>query len=149
MLINDDTIQDLIDEAKKASEEAYCPYSKFPVGAALLTGKGETFVGCNVENASYGLAICAERNAIFNAVLKGEKTPGYYEGPEKGKDPIRIKYIVIYTPQGKPTPPCGACRQVIYEFGPEAIVILVGRNGPEKGRGINELLPFAFDHSNL
>src|SRR5579864_6622228 len=103
-MVSDDDIQQLLRAARSASRQAYCPYSRFAVGAALLSADGRVFAGCNVENASYGLTICAERNAIFQAVAAGER---------------RIQAIAIYTPTPTPSAPCGACRQVLYEFGPE------------------------------
>src|ERR1700676_4636884 len=93
----------LIAAARQAAGQAYCPYSRFRVGAAVLTGRGEIFSGCNVENASNGLTICAERNAIFQAVAKAA-------------GPLVIRAIVVFTPTLEPTAPCGACRQVINEF---------------------------------
>ena len=90
-------------KAKEAASRAYAPYSAFKVGSALLTKSGNIYTGCNVENASYGLTVCAERNAIANAINA------------EGK--IEIEKIVVYTPTPSPTPPCGACRQVIHEFG--------------------------------
>src|SRR5471030_2539074 len=84
--------------ARRAAGAAYAPYSKFRVGAAVLTGSGKIFTGCNVENASYGLCNCAERTAIFSAVTAGER---------------KIKAVAIYTPTATPITPCGACRQVI------------------------------------
>ena len=91
--------------ARLAAANAYAPYSKFRVGAAILTASGKIHAGCNVENASYGLTNCAERTAIFGAVAAG--------GPK-----LKLACVVVYTPTSKPTAPCGACRQVIYEFGP-------------------------------
>jgi cytidine deaminase len=116
-------------EAKAASERAYCPYSGFRVGCAVLTGGGEIASGCNVENASYGLTSCAERNAIFRAVGDGAAS---------------IVALVVYTPTAVPATPCGACRQVIAEFGPAARVrsICDGPDAPEYA--IGELLPAAF-----
>jgi cytidine deaminase len=120
--------------AKGASEQAYCPYSHFRVGAAVLTQTGEIVSGCNVENASYGLTICAERNAIFQMVARGQQT---------------LRAIVIYTPTKTPSAPCGACRQVINEFGPEAEVISFC-DGPDALRKtLSELLPDAFGPQNL
>ena len=128
------TLAALIAAAKAASARAYCPYSKFPVGAAVLTGSGETFSGCNVENASYGLTICAERNAIFQAVARGETS---------------IAAVVVYTPTAIPSAPCGACRQVINEFGPDVEIICVC-DGPEVLRTtLGHLLPDAFGPRNL
>jgi cytidine deaminase len=133
-MIADDQLERLIDAARQASRSAYCPYSHFPVGAALLGGTGAVFGGCNVENASYGLTVCAERNALFHAVAMGE---------------TRVQAIVIYTPTGLPTAPCGACRQVLNEFGPDALVISVC-DGPETLRStVRELLPAAFGRQNL
>src|SRR5205807_8107455 len=116
--------------AIKASQFAYCPYSGFRVGAALETDGGEIFSGCNVENASFGLVICAERNAVFQAVAK------------KGKFTLRA--VLIYTHTQKPSPPCGSCRQVLNEFGPEAEVICIC-DGPEIIRkNLMELFPDPF-----
>lgn len=134
MAIPEAILGKLIDTAKSASEHAYCPYSRFRVGAAVLTSDGDIFSGCNVENASYGLTICAERNAIFHTVARGK---------------TRLEAIVIYTPTPKPSAPCGACRQVINEFGPEAEVISVC-DGPEVLRKrLSELMPDAFGPHNL
>jgi cytidine deaminase len=126
--------QRMVDLARQASSRAYCPYSKFRVGAAVLTGKGEVVPGCNIENASYGLTLCAERVAIFQAVAGGEHT---------------VKAVLVYTPTQVPTAPCGACRQVINEFGPDAEVICVC-DGPDILRFTGrELLPAAFGPQNL
>jgi len=111
-------------------QQAYAAYSHFKVGAALLTAKGELFAGCNVENASYGLSNCAERTAIFSAVA--QSGPG-----------LVIKAIAVVNDQGVPCSPCGACSQVIYEFGPEAVVIFQSANG-WKESPITELLPEGF-----
>lgn len=120
----------LIRAAKRAMKNAYAPFSHFRVGAALLTSKGETFVGCNVENSSYGMTNCAERTAIFSAVAKS--------GPK-----LNIKAIAVVNDQDIPCSPCGACRQVIYEFGPEAIVFFKSSEG-WKQSPITELLPEGF-----
>lgn len=120
--------------AREAATRAYCPYSRFQVGAAVLSDDGLISSGCNVENASYGLTLCAERNAIFQAVGRGQRV---------------IRAVVVYTPTSKPTAPCGACRQVINEFGPEAIVICVC-DGPEViEAALPDLLPGAFGPGNL
>jgi len=124
------TRERLLRSARKAMKNAYAPYSHFRVGAALLTSKGEVFAGCNVENSSYGLTNCAERTAVFSAVAK--------TGPE-----LEIVAVAIVNDQGVPCPPCGACRQVIYEFGPRAVIFYQGEKGP-KHNLIAELLPEGF-----
>ena len=125
----------LLDAARAAAARAYCPYSKFPVGAAALSGADAVFAGCNVENASYGLTICAERNAVFQMVASS-------------KPPI-VRAVLIYTPTTAPTAPCGACRQVLNEFGPTCEVILVC-DGPDAIRTtLDRLLPSAFGPRNL
>jgi cytidine deaminase len=128
--LSDEKREQLLQSARAAMQHAYAPYSHFKVGAALITTKGEIFAGCNVENASYGLSNCAERTAIFSAVAKS--------GPG-----LVIKAIAVVNDQGVPCSPCGACRQVIYEFGPEAIVIFQSANG-WKESPITELLPEGF-----
>lgn len=127
-------IEALADAARRVSTQAYAPYSRFPVGAAVLTEGGDIFAGCNVENASYGLTICAERNAIFQAAAQGKRV---------------VRAVAIYTPTEVPTAPCGACRQVLNEFGPEAMVLCLC-DGPETIRAtLAELLPKAFGPKNL
>ena len=120
----------LIEAAYAAAKNAYAPYSKFRVGAALLTSKGEIFVGCNVENASYGMTNCAERTAIFSALSQ--------VGPK-----LEINAIAIVNDKNAPCAPCGACRQVIYEFGPKATVFFKGSKG-WKVLPIAKLLPEGF-----
>ena len=120
----------LLKAARKAMKNAHAPYSKFHVGAAFLTTKGEIFSGCNVENASYGLSNCAERTAIFSAVAE--------LGPK-----IEIRAIAVVNNHGVPCSPCGACRQVIYEFGPEATILFQGKKAWKKSH-ITELLPEGF-----
>jgi cytidine deaminase len=127
---------ELVTAARAAAERAYCPYSHFKVGAAVLTGSGEVFSGCNVENASYGLTICAERNAIFQAVAHG-------------RGPLSIRAVVVFTPTAAPTAPCGACRQVINEFGPEARVISLCDGPVALESSLDILLPQAFGPANL
>jgi cytidine deaminase len=124
------TREGLLQSARKAMKNAYAPYSKFRVGAAILTASGETFVGCNVENASYGMTNCAERTAIFAAVAQ--------LGPK-----IEIRAVAVTNDHGVPCAPCGACRQVIYEFGPDATVFFQGRNGAKQAH-ITDLLPEGF-----
>jgi cytidine deaminase len=120
--------------ARSAAARAYAPYSRFPVGAAVLGGSGKIYAGCNVENASYGLCNCGERTAIFSAVAAGERS---------------IRAVAVYTPTRLPTAPCGACRQVIHEFGPDALIISVC---DAKGRietKLSALLPGAFGPGDL
>ena len=131
---NDAVVQKMRVIAKAAVENAYCPYSKFPVGAAVLTDDGEVFSGCNVENASLGLTICAERNAVFQAVARGYR---------------KIVAVVIVTPASIPTTPCGACRQVINEFGNKIEVFSFDKDGNILHFRIDELLPQAFAPDTL
>ncbi len=120
----------LLQSARKAMKNAYAPFSKFKVGAAIFTAKGDIFLGCNVENSSYGMTNCAERTAIFSAVA------------EKGPD-LEILAVAVTNAQGVPCSPCGACRQVIYEFGPAAVVFYQGKDGWTENL-ITELLPEGF-----
>jgi cytidine deaminase len=120
----------LIRQAKAVMKKAYAPYSHFRVGAAFVTDKGKVFAGCNVENASYGMTNCAERTAIFSAVAA--LGPGF-----------EIKAIAVVNDHGVPCSPCGACRQVIYEFGPDAVVFFQGKKGDTEAH-ITELLPEGF-----
>ena len=122
--------QKMLFSARNAFKNAHAPYSNFKVGATILTERGTLYHGCNVENASYGLTICAERNAIFAAVAA--------EGTS-----MRIKAVAVATERDGPCAPCGACRQVIYEFGPDAIVLFRGQTGTEQ-MAITKLLPEGF-----
>lgn len=127
------TDQELIGEAMLAREKTYSPYSSFPVGAALLSESGNVYRGTNVENASYGLTICAERVAIGSAVTAGEK---------------RFEAIAVVVKGGGS--PCGACRQVLYEFAPGLRVLMADENGAlvEEAR-LEDLLPGAFGPKSL
>jgi len=116
----------LLKMAKAAQKHAYAPYSKFQVGAAILFTDGRIFTGCNVENASYGLTICAERNAIFQAVAANAKKP-------------KIVAVAVSTNPAVACSPCGACRQVIWEFGQDAKVFYKGEKGVVE-RSMKELL---------
>jgi cytidine deaminase len=120
--------------ARRAAKTSYSPYSKFAVGAAVLAGSGKIYTGCNVENASYGLCNCAERTAIFSAAAAGER---------------KIKCVVVYTPTTSATPPCGACRQVINEFGPQARVVSICDSDDRIETTLDALLPAAFGPGNL
>jgi cytidine deaminase len=120
--------------ARAAARQAYAPYSKFRVGAAVLAGSGRIYTGANVENASYGLSNCAERTAIFAAVAAGER---------------RLVAVAVHTPTGKPTPPCGACRQVINEFGPRAAIVCTCASRARLATTLDQLLPAAFGPGHL
>jgi len=127
-----DSFETLTSLAKDASFKAYAPYSQFQVGAALETGNGELFTGCNVENASYGLAICAERNAITTAVTNGI-SPG------------DVKRLVIFIDKEELFSPCGACRQFMSEFMPaDAEIRAVNKLGEAKNWTMSQLLPDGF-----
>ena len=123
----------LIAAAREAQQRAYCPYSNYRVGAALEAEDGQIFLGCNVENASYGLTNCAERTAVFAAVSAGVR---------------KFRRIVVATDSEPPGPPCGACRQVLAEFGAELEVLSVGPKQTKRWR-IGELLPDAFSKEIL
>jgi cytidine deaminase len=119
----------LADAARRASAHAHCPYSRFRVGAAVLSGDGVISAGCNVENASYGLTVCAERNAVSRAVADGGRS---------------IEAIVVYTPTPEPVTPCGACRQVIAEFGIGARIRCICDGPAILEFSLTDLLPSAF-----
>ena len=121
--------------AQQAAAQAYAPYSKFPVGVAVLAQSGKIYTGCNVENASYGGTVCAERNAIAAAVVAGERT---------------FSAVMVYTPQDKLTPPCGICRQVIAEFfTPDAPIASCNHLQQQQLWTLGELLPAAFTPTYL
>jgi cytidine deaminase len=128
------TLRRLEKAAKLAAKNSYSPYSKFRVGTAILAGSGKIYTGCNVENASYGLCNCAERTAIFTAAAAGER---------------KIRAVAVYTPTATPTAPCGACRQVINEFGPHAIVVSVCDSAKRIDTTLPALLGEAFGPKNL
>ena len=133
MALDDTTRQQLIAAALQARQRAYAPYSKYRVGAALLADDGTIFTGCNVENASYGVTICAERTAVVKGVSEGRQ---------------RFSAIVIATANGGS--PCGICRQTLFEFGPEMTVILIDETGAVGHEGpLNALLPLGFGPEHL
>ncbi|HEY5078296.1 MAG TPA: cytidine deaminase [Opitutaceae bacterium] len=132
--ISDAALRRLEKSARAAAGRAYSPYSHFPVGAAVAGGSGKIFSGCNVENASFGLCNCAERTAIFSAIAAGERS---------------IKAVAVYTPTPLPTAPCGACRQVINEFGPDALVISICDSKSRIDTRLGALLPAAFGPGDL
>lgn len=124
----------LRDAAREMSRRAYCPYSRFAVGAAVMTTSGQIFAACNLENASSSLTVCAERNAVAAAVAAGRR---------------ELVALAIYTPTPQPTAPCGACRQVLHEFGP-GMEIRCYCDGPEVlAERLTSLLPRPFDRSDL
>jgi cytidine deaminase len=124
----------LLEAARAASARAYAPYSGYRVGAALLTASGEIIVGCNVENGSYGLSICAERNAVFAARARNLLDP----------EQAPLAAVAVHAPRGSRPWPCGACRQVLLEFAtPETPVLVNGADGTVERR-LGELLPDAF-----
>jgi cytidine deaminase len=132
-----ETAHDLLRRAREARTHAYAPYSNFRVGAALLTEDGQIFTGCNVENASYGLTNCAERVAVQKAVSVGVR---------------RYRAVAVVGPEDHlPCAPCGACRQVLNEFGRDLVVVTPDEEGPHGYRAstMRELLPGAFDESRL
>lgn len=124
----------LLQVAREILRQAYAPYSGFKVGAAILTQEGKIFTGCNVENASYGLTICAERSAIFTAVANAQ-----------GKK-LALRAVAVVNEKEVPCSPCGACRQVISEFGTDTIVLFKSEQGYEE-LTISDLLPSGFRFS--
>ena len=126
-------MDELIEAAKAVLNNAYAPYSKFKVAAAVKTRSGKVYTGVNVENASYGLTVCAERVAVFKAVSEGDRD---------------IEVVAVYVDADEPVAPCGACRQVIAEFNPNALVVMAGRNKVKTAR-LSELLPMAFTGERL
>ncbi len=122
--------EELIEAAKAVRENSYAPFSNFRVGAALETDDGEVITGCNVESASYGLTVCAERVAIWKAISQGKR---------------KIKHIAVVADTEELTPPCGVCRQIIWEFGGDIPVILANLKGKTEIVQMKDLLPRAFD----
>jgi cytidine deaminase len=127
-------LDSLIDAALRAREHAHAPYSKFKVGAALLDDGGQIFTGCNVENATYGLTVCAERVAVFKAISEGAR---------------KFRRIAIAADTAILTPPCGACRQILWEFCGDIEVILTNLQGKTESLPLKDLLPRPFDASFL
>ena len=131
-MLKEEIAQDLVNRAIAARRLAHVPYSNFPVGAALLTKSGKIFTGCNIENASYGLTVCAERVAIWKAVSEGETEFGA---------------LAVATNIGGS--PCGACRQVMAEFAPDMPVLIADLSGQATATSVAELLPLAFTPQHL
>ena len=124
----------LIDAATAVRANAFAPFSKFHVGAAVEAENGTIVTGCNVESASYGLTMCAERVAVFSGVARGFRC---------------FKRVAVVTDTATPTPPCGACRQVLWEFAPDAEVMLANLTGTVVRYTVRELIPHAFDAKQL
>ena len=122
--------KELVEAATRVRENAYAPFSEFKVGAALETDEGEIIVGSNVESASYGLTVCAERVAVWKAISEGHR---------------RFRRIAIVADTDAPTPPCGACRQILWEFGGDLEVILGNLERETVRHRLRELLPLPFD----
>lgn len=134
MPVTDAMLEKLRIAARAACERAYAPYSKFHVGAAVLAESGEIFAGCNVENASYGLTICAERNAVFQAVAAGQR---------------RLLACAVFVGGAQVAMPCGACRQVLREFGAGMDVLCFNDVGEPVWRSLEDLLPESFGPESL
>ncbi len=124
----------LVKHAQAARKRSHSPYSRFRVGAALLTRKGKIFTGCNIEVSSFGLTICAERTAIFKAISEGEK---------------RFAAIAIATDEDSFTTPCGACRQVLMDLAGNIDFVMSKKNGEVRVMKMSELIPFPFGPKNL
>ena len=124
----------LVRAARAARRRAHAPYSRFRVGAAVLTGSGKIITGCNVENATYGLTVCAERVAVFKAISEGHR---------------RFARIAVVADTDAPTPPCGACRQILWEFGGDLEVILASLTEIKATLRMKDLLPLPFDRRLL
>jgi len=126
-------MKELIKKAMEAREKSYSPYSHFKVGAALKTTSGKVYTGTNVENASYGLTVCAERVAVYKAMSEGER---------------EFEALAVFTEADELTPPCGACRQVLWEFSKNLIIVLANSR-EEKILKLSDLLPLPFQKENL
>jgi cytidine deaminase len=131
-MLKEEVAQTLVRQAIEARQRAYVPYSSFPVGASLLTRSGKIFTGCNVENASYGLTVCAERVAIWKAISEGE---------------TEFEALAVATNIGGS--PCGACRQVMAEFAPDMPVLITDLSGQATESTVADLLPLAFTPQHL
>lgn len=129
-----DAPRDLVDAATAVRDNAVAPFSGFKVGSALRTDKGTVFAGCNVENATLGLTVCAERVALWKALSEGENA---------------FTEIAVVTAAERPTPPCGACRQLLWEFCGDIPVFMVSTKGRSATLRLSELVPYAFDKRDL
>ncbi|HEV2492733.1 MAG TPA: cytidine deaminase [Terriglobia bacterium] len=126
--------EELVKLAAAARENAYAPYSNFKVGAALATPNGKVYTGCNVENATYGLTVCAERVALWKAISEGER---------------EFTAVAVVTASDPPATPCGACRQLLWEFCGDVEVTLSSTQGARESHRLADLLPHAFDRRAL
>jgi len=126
----EESLQELLEAAKAARLRSIAPFSNFLVGAAIRTGEGKIYIGCNVESASYGLTVCAERVAIWKALSEGER---------------HFTELAVVADTDTLTPPCGTCRQIIWEFAKNATIVLGNLRGETQIVSIRELLPRAFD----
>ena len=124
------TTDQLVAAALEARSNAFAPYSNFRVGAALETADGKVYTGCNVENATYGLSVCAERVALWKALSEGER---------------KFTRIAVSSPSVRPATPCGSCRQLLWEFGGDLEIILVNPQGHRETHQLKSLFPEAFD----
>jgi len=132
--MKDVEFEKLIQKAEEVRKNAYVPYSGFAVGAALFCDNGNIYTGCNIENSSYGLTVCAERVALFKAISSGEK---------------RFRALAISAGTIRPIPPCGACRQVLAEFNQNLEIIMTSNSGENKTYFLSELLPEPFTQDFL
>jgi cytidine deaminase len=128
--LNEQNREDLVVAARRAREMSVAPFSNFHVGAAVETEDGKIYIGCNIESASYGLTVCAERVAIWKALSEGER---------------HFKSLAIVADTETLTPPCGTCRQIIWEFARDATIVLANLRGESETMNVRELLPRAFD----
>lgn len=124
----------LVDSAKRAQKYSYSPYSSMKVGAAILTNDGDIYTGCNIENSSFGLTICAERTAIFKAISEGKR---------------KFRAIAIYSEGSSPIQPCGACRQVLNDLAGDIDIVLTNKNNPIIIMRLSILFPFPFENKSL
>ena len=129
-MIEEKSLNELIEMAIEVRANSHAPFSNFKVGAVVVTKEGEIFTGCNVESASYGLTVCAERVAIWKAVSEGKK---------------EFKHVIVVADTEELTPPCGVCRQIIWEFCHDALVTLANLKGKNETVTMSDLLPRAFD----
>jgi len=128
--LSEESLQSLVEEAQRARTQSVAPFSGFLVGAAVRTQDGKVYTGCNVESASYGLTVCAERVAIWKALSEGER---------------HFTELAVVADTESLTPPCGTCRQIIWEFCKEATIVLANLHGHSETVSVRELLPRAFD----